>query len=183
VALDEETTNPASYWNQLAADQQAGTFKKCPCGEFNPATYDACHFCQKPLPDRNPHPQTGQPFTPTVNDMEGQYAGVLVSSLGEDGAAIAVTGLKNVALEVLDGYFREVCGQPNLLDDATRPLTDAYFYLDCGHAVFTRAAHGGWTVTPVAEDAPGAVSVTWFSGSVFGPVPVPYARRSDPKIW
>jgi hypothetical protein len=185
VALDEDPTNPATYWNQLAADQQAGTFKRCPCGEFNPGTYDVCHFCQRPLPDadRSAHPQAGQVFTPTEGDMEGVFEGVLVSSLGDDGDAVAVTGAKNTALEALDGYFRKVCGQPNLLDDATRPLTDGYFYLDSGHAVFTRTSDGGWTATPVAEEEPGAVAVTWFRGGVCGPVPQPYARRADPKIW
>ncbi|MFJ4473269.1 hypothetical protein ACIP2X_38045 [Streptomyces sp. NPDC089424] len=177
------TEQPGTYWHDLAADQQAGTYRKCRCGELNPATYDICYSCQTPIPDHSPHPQTGQPFTPTGDDMEGEYAGALVASLGEDGDAIAVTGDKRQALEAIDSYCRHVCGRPNLLDDATRPLTDAYFYLDSGHALFTRTADGGWTVTPVAEDAPGAVPVTWFEGGVYGPVPEPYARRSDPKIW
>ena len=71
----------------------------------------------------------------------------------------------------MDTYFREVCGQPNLLDDATRPLTDAYYYLDSGHAVFTRRPDGGWTVTPAPSNALGAQPVTWFEGGVFRPFP------------
>jgi hypothetical protein len=43
--------SPASYWNELAADQQSGKAKRCRCGEFNPATYDCCYHCQQPLPD------------------------------------------------------------------------------------------------------------------------------------
>ena len=183
MALDEDPNNPAGYWTELAQDQQAGTFKKCQCGEFNPGTYDTCYFCQQPLDDHKPHPQAGQVFTPTGDDMEGCFAEVLVASLGEDGEAIAVTGLKDKALEAIDTYYRVVCGQPNLLDDANARLTDAYYVLDSGHAVFSRTADGGWNVTPTAEDAPGAVAVTWFRGAPVGPMPVPYARRDDPQIW
>lgn len=186
MALDEDPNNPASYWNELAAYQQAGTFKKCRCGELNPGTYDTCHFCQTPLPDtdRHIHPQVGQVFTPSVDDMEGEFAGVLVASLGEDGDAIAVTGIKARALEALDTYYREVCGQPNLLDDANRNLVDAYYYLNSGHAVFARRTDGGWTVTPVAEDSPGAVAVTWWESPGVGSVPVPYVSPAGlPKLW
>lgn len=183
MALDEDPNHPAGYWPRLAEDQAAGTFWKCQCGELNPGDYDTCHFCQRGNPtSESPKPASGV-FTPTADDMEGEFAGILVSSIGEDGAAIALTGVKNLALEALDTYFRQVCGQPNLLDDATRPLTDAYFYLDCGHAVFARTSDGGWTWTPTASDAPRAVPVTWFEGAVNGPVPTPYARLRDPQIW
>lgn len=182
MTLDEDTTNPASYWNQLAADQAAGTFKKCRCGEANPANYDTCHFCQQPLDDHKPHPNTGQAFTPDDNDMEGRYGGILVASLGEDGEAIAVTGSKTAALEAIDSYYREVCGQPNLLDDAGRRLTDAYFALDCGHARFVRRRDGGWNVTECAPSEAGAVEVTWWRGALFGPLPEPYERRGDPTL-
>ncbi|NUS25092.1 MAG: hypothetical protein HOV92_12830 [Streptomyces sp.] len=183
MALHEDATNPATYWNQLAADQQAGTFKKCRCGEFNPATYDSCSFCQQPLPDATPHAHAGQAFTPTADDMEGEFGGVFVASLSEGEEAVALTGDKRQALEAIDTYYRTVCGQANLLDDATRPLADGYFFLDCGHAVFTRRADGGWEVAASAATTPGAVRVTWFSGVMAGPVPEPYARRGDPKIW
>jgi hypothetical protein len=187
MALDEDPNNPASYWPRLSEDQAAGTFWKCPCGEFNPGDYDTCHFCQRGNPKPDPQPDLQGVavgvFTPTVDDMEGEFAGIFVSSLGEDGAAIALTGLKDRALEALDTYFREVCGKPNLLDDATRSLTDAYYYLDSGHAVFTRRPDGGWTVTPAPSNALGALPVTWFEGGVFGPVPEPYARCGDPRIW
>lgn len=105
------------------------------------------------------------PFTPTRDDMEEEYLGVLVSSFDPDGdeGAIALTGDKALALDALDSYFREVCAQPNLLDDASRPLTDAYFYLDSGHAVFTRRPDGGWNVTPAPYTARYAIPVTWFS--------------------
>ena len=115
MALDEEPTSPASYWSSLAASQAAGTFWKCRCGESNPGDYDTCHFCQRPQPDHQPVVRPGTVFTPADDDMEGRFAGVLVASLGEDGDAIALTGAKNQALEALDGYVREVCGQPNLL--------------------------------------------------------------------
>ncbi|MEU5742102.1 hypothetical protein ABZ784_29425 [Streptomyces tendae] len=126
------------------------------------------------------HP--GSVFTPTLADMEECYDGILVASLADTGDAIAVTGSKHRALEALDGYYRTVCGQSNLLDDASRPLTDAYYFLDSGHAVFTRAADGGWRAVPVAEDAPGAVDVTWFRDPS-GPVPEPYTRTGDPRLF
>ncbi|MFJ8657486.1 hypothetical protein ACIRNU_34750 [Streptomyces rochei] len=181
MALDEEPTNPATYWNQLAADQQAGRFWKCRCGEHNPGTYDTCHFCQAPNPTEPPAENTGRVFTPTRDDMEDCYDGILVASLGEDGTAIALTGDKRQALEALDQYYRRVCGQPNLLDDATANLRDAYYWLDCGHALFTRRADGGWDVTPAAENTAGAVPVTWFHAP--GPVPEPYTRHDTAQIW
>lgn len=174
---------PGTYWYNLAQDQQAGTFWKCPCGEFNPGTYDTCHFCQRAQPTPEPPVTAGTVFTPTSNDMEGCFDGILVASLGEDGEVIAVTGDKRAALEAIDTYYRKVCGQPNLLDDATARLTDAYYALDSGHGVFTRTADGGWNVTPTAEDAPGAVAVTWFRGAPVESLPEPYARRNDPSIW
>jgi hypothetical protein len=114
-------------------------------------------------------------FTPTVDDMEGEFGGVLVSSLGEDGDAIAVTGAKERALEALDAYYRIVCGQQNLLDDAGADLTDAYYWLDSGHAVFSRRPDGGWNVIPSASTTPGALAVTWFSCPA-GPVPKPFQQ-------
>jgi hypothetical protein len=181
MALDEDPTSTATYWPSLAASQAAGTFWKCRCGEFNPGDYDTCHFCQHPQPERQAAVQPGEVFTPSRDDMEEEFAGVLVASLGEDGDAIALTGLKDRALEALDTYYRHVCGQPNLLDDPNRPLTDAYYFLDSGHAVFTRTADGGWEATPVAEDVAGAVPVTWLRSPV-GLVPAPYARTSEPKL-
>lgn len=183
MALDEDPNASATYWNQLAADQQAGTFWKCQCGEFNPGTYDTCHFCQKGNPTPEPTDGAGRVFTPARDDMEEFYQGVLVASLGEDGDAIALTGLKDKALEAVDFYFRTVCGQPNLLDDVTASLTDAYFYLDCGHAVFTRRADGGWDVAAASETQAGAMPVTWFRNPGVGPVPRPYERSGDPQIW
>jgi hypothetical protein len=182
MALDEDSTSTATYWPSLDASQQAGTFWRCPCSELNPGDYDTCHFCQRPQPDSGPAVLPGSVFTPTIDDMEEEYSGVLVASLGDDGDAIALTGAKHKALEALDAYYRQVCGQPNLLDDASRPLTDAYYFLDSGHAVFTRRKDGGWDATPVAEDAAGTVPVTWFSTPV-GPVPVPYARAGGPKLF
>lgn len=182
MALDEDPTSTATYWPSLDASQAAGTYWKCICSEFNPGDYDTCHFCQRPQPDPQPAVRPGTVFTPTPDDMEGEFAGVFVASLGDSGDALALTGAKNHALEALDGYYRTVCGQPNLLDDATRPLTDAYFFLDSGHAVFTRTADGGWQATPVAEDAAGAVPVTWFRHPA-GPVPEPYARQDGPRLW
>lgn len=182
MALDEEPTNTATYWPSLAASQAAGTFWSCRCGEMNPGDYDTCHFCQHPQPDPQPDVRAGTVFTPTGTDMEGNFAGALVASVGEDGDAIALTHAKNQALEALDGYFREVCGQPNLLDDATRPLTDAYYFLDSGYGVFTRRADGGWQVTPAGEDTRGAVPVVWFRHPS-GPVPVPYGRHDEPQLF
>ncbi|WP_309032529.1 hypothetical protein [Streptomyces alfalfae] len=181
MALDEEPTSTATYFPSLAASRDAGTAWTCRCGEPNPGDYDTCHFCQHPQPDPQPAARPGTVFTPTDDDMEGAYAGVLVASLGEDGDALALTGFKERALEALDTYYRSVCGRPNLLDDADRPLTDAYFFLDSGHAVFTRHADGGWTAAPTAEDAEGAVAVTWFR-SADGPVPAPYGRHDQPKL-
>ncbi|MER6092513.1 hypothetical protein [Streptomyces bluensis] len=183
MALDEDPNAPGTYWTELAQVQQAGTFKKCQCGEHNPGSYDTCHFCQRPLPDREPAQSAGTVFTPTIDDMEAVYGGVLVASLAEGEEAVAVTGDKREALEAIDTYYREVCGQPNLLDDANARLTDAYYYLDSGHAVFTRSGTGGWEITPSSPTAPGAVAVTWFRGVPVGPVPEPYARRDEPKIW
>ncbi|PSK56987.1 hypothetical protein B0E38_02518 [Streptomyces sp. 111WW2] len=183
MALDENPNRPGSYWHELAADEKAGRFWKCRCGERNPGTYDTCHFCQRPNPTEPPAEDTGRVFTPGPDDMEDCYDGVLVASLGEDGDAIALTGDKRQALEALDQYYRRVCGQPNLLDDAAADLRDAYYWLDAGHALFTRRADGGWTVTAAAEDTPGAVPVVWFSHPSPGPVPVPYAQSSGPKIW
>jgi hypothetical protein len=183
MALDEDPNNPAGYWPRLAEDQAAGKFWKCQCGEFNPGDYDTCHFCQRGNPTPEPV-QPGGPLTPTADDTEGEFAGVLVSSLGEDGDAVALTGVKEKALEALDTYYRQVCGQPNLLDDATRPLTDAYYYLNSGHAVFTRRSDGGWDVTPAAMDAPGAVPVTWLECPGIGPIPQPYTSPDGlQKIW
>lgn len=122
-------------------------------------------------------------FTPTIHDMEASYHGVLVSSLAEGEQAIALTGVKERALEAIDQYYREVCGQPNLLDDADARLTDAYYVLDSGYAVFTRSVQAGWEVTPSSPTTPGAVPVTWFRGAPAGPVPQPYARRNDPTLW
>ncbi|MBZ6102760.1 hypothetical protein [Streptomyces olivaceus] len=122
----------------------------------------------------------GRVFTPGPNDMEDCFDGVLVASLGETGAAIALTGDKRQALEALDQYYRRVCGQPNLLDDTTADLRNAYYWLDCGHALFTRRPDGGWTVTAAAETTPDAVPVTWFHSP--GPVPQPYTRRDDPML-
>lgn len=183
MALDEDPNAPGSYWTQLAQDQHAGSFWKCRCGEHNPGTYDTCHFCQRPNPKPEPAERAGPVFTPTVDDMETSYYGVLVASLAEGEEAIAVTGQKRDALEAIDQYYREVCGQPNLLDNANARLTDAYFYLDCGHAVFTRGGPAGWEVTPSSATASGAVAVTWFRGVPSGPVPEPYARRGDPPLW
>ncbi|MFH9812539.1 hypothetical protein ACH4NO_18325 [Streptomyces olivaceus] len=123
---------------------------------------------------------TGRVFTPGPDDMEDCYDGVLVASLGDTGDAIALTGAKRQALEALDQYYRHVCGQPNLLDDTTADLRDAYYWLDAGHAVFARRPDGGWTVTAAAETTPGAVPVTWFQTP--GPVPQPYTRRDDPML-
>lgn len=183
MALDEDPTSTATYWPSLAASQAAGTSWKCPCSESNPGDYDTCHFCQRPHPDPQlPVARPGTVFTPTDDDMEGRYAGVLVASLGEDGDALALTGAKHTALEALDGYYRTVCAQPNLLDDATRPLTDAYFFLDSGHAVFTRRADGGWDAAPAAEDATGAVAVTWFRAPA-GRVHAPYELADEPQLF
>ena len=121
-------------------------------------------------------------FTPAVDDMEASYDGVLVSSLGEDGEAIALTGHKRNALEAIDQYYRHVCGMPNLLDTPAADLRDAYYYLDSGHAVFTRSGDGGWYVAPASPDTPGAVAVTWFRGAPVTPVPAPYERRNDPTL-
>ncbi|MBZ6207476.1 hypothetical protein KVH31_13310 [Streptomyces olivaceus] len=123
---------------------------------------------------------TGRVFTPGPDDMEDCYDGVLVASLGDTGDAIAVTGDKRQALEALDQYYRRVCGQPNLLDDAAADMRDAYYWLDAGHAVFTRRADGGWTATPTQSSTPGAVPVTWFQAP--GPVPQPYAQRDAPTL-
>lgn len=183
MALDEEPNAPGTYWPQLAEDQQAGTFWKCRCGEHNPGTYDTCHFCQKPNQTPAPAGTAGTVFTPTADDMEACYDGILVSSLAEGEEAIAVTGDKRQALEAIDTYYREICGQPNLLDDADARLTDAYYVLDSGHAVFTRAVTAGWEVTPSSPTAPGALAVTWFRGATVRPMPEPYARRDDPRIW
>ncbi|MGV9226371.1 hypothetical protein ACWDPF_27305 [Streptomyces albogriseolus] len=182
MALDEDPTSTATYWPSLAASQVAGTYWRCVCRELNPGDYDTCHFCQRPQPDTQPMQRPGTVFTPTPDDMEGAYGGVLVASLGDDGDAIALTGAKHTALEALDGYYRTVCRQPNLLDDATRPLTDAYYFLDSGHAVFTRTGDGGWEAVPAAEDTVGAVAVTWFRNPS-GPVPEPYARQDGPHLW
>lgn len=126
--------------------------------------------------------RAGTVLRPTDDDMEGRYAGVLVASLGEDGDALALTGFKEQALEALDTYARSVCGRPNLLDDATRPLTDGYFFLDSGHAVFLRRADGGWDAVPAVVDAAGAVAVTWFRAPA-GPVPAPYERHDGPQLF
>lgn len=186
MALDEDPNAPGTYWPQLAQDQQAGSFWKCRCGERNPGTYDTCHFCQRANPTPEPalgsQQWAGQVFTPTADDMEAVYGGVLVSSLGEGEEAIALTGDKRAGLEAIDQYFREVCGMPNLLDDATVDLRDAYYHLDCGHAVFTRRVDGGWDLTPCSSSTPGAVEVTWFRGAPVGPLPVPYERRGDPTL-
>jgi hypothetical protein len=182
MALDEDTTSTATYWPSLAASQKAGTYWRCQCSEFNPGDYDTCHFCQRPQPTPQAAVRPGTVFTPTPQDMEEEVAGILVASLGEDGDAIALTGAKDKALEALDTYYRTVCGQPNLLNDTTRPLTDAYFFLDSGHAVFTRRADGGWEAAPAAEDTAGAVAVTWLRAPS-GPVPEPYARQGDPSLF
>ncbi|WP_331763172.1 hypothetical protein OG571_47490 (plasmid) [Streptomyces sp. NBC_01369] len=183
MALDEDTNNPASYWNRLAEDQAAGRFWKCQCGESNPGDYDTCHFCQRGNPTPDPVTGVGRVFTPTREDMEECYNGVLVAYLGEDGEAIALTGDKTRALEALDTYYRAVCGQANILDDATANLMDAYYYLDCGYAVFTRRRDGGWEVAASAAMESGAVPVTWFRGAGIGPAPKPYERLGDPQIW
>ncbi|MEU1088950.1 hypothetical protein ACFYPN_16155 [Streptomyces sp. NPDC005576] len=121
-------------------------------------------------------------FAPTLADMEGEYRGVLVSSLG-DGGAIALTDDKRTALEALDTYYRVECGFVNLLDDTSRPLTDAYPYLDSGHAVFTRTPDGGWTHTPVAADTEGAVGVTWLTTIDPRPIPAPYSTAPEVALW
>jgi hypothetical protein len=128
-------------------------------------------------------PEAGRVFTPGREDMEECYDGILVASIGEDGDAIALTSEKHRALEAMDQYFREVCDQPNLLDDVGADLRDAYYWLDCGHAVFVRRVDGGWDVTEAPAGAPGAVPVTWFRRPATGPIPEPYARRGDPRIW
>lgn len=48
MALDEDVSNPASFWNQLAHAEKDGTAQLCPCGESNPGHYDSCYFCQRP---------------------------------------------------------------------------------------------------------------------------------------
>lgn len=183
MSLDEEPSSPASYWNSLAASQEAGTFWKCRCGEFNPGDYDTCHFCQGGQPASDPRPREGDAFIPTSSDMVGEFVGVLVAFTAEGEGAVALTGRKDLALAAIDTCFRTVCGQPNLLDDPARPLMDAYFYLDSGHAVFTRCADGGWDAVPAPSEATHAVPVTWFSGGATGPIPDPYAPAGESALW
>jgi hypothetical protein len=124
------------------------------------------------------------PFNPSTDDMAGLYAGVLVDLLGEGDGAIALTGDKCRALEAFDTYYRMDCGFPNLLDNPDADLATAYYFLDSGHAVFTRTPDGGWLATPAAADAPGAVPVTWFdAASATSPVPVPYSQPSGARLW
>lgn len=39
------------YWSELGRSQLAGTATTCPCGCLNPALWDACQECQRPIPD------------------------------------------------------------------------------------------------------------------------------------
>jgi hypothetical protein len=124
------------------------------------------------------------PFTPTVDDMAGTYAGVLVADLAEGDRAIALTGDKRLALEAFDTYYRVECGFPNLLDDLDADLASAYYFLDSGHAVFTRAPDRGWEATPCTADTPGAVPVTWFDAAAAAlPAPVPYTTPTSAQLW
>lgn len=123
-------------------------------------------------------------FTPGVDDMAGTYAGVLVTEVGEGERVIAFTGDKTLALEAIDTYYRVECGFPNLLDDSQADLTSAYYFLDSGHALFTRTGDGGWAATPTAAHTPGAVPVTWFNADeVTLPVRAPYTPSDAPQIW
>ncbi|MGA4867502.1 hypothetical protein ACPB9J_33245 [Streptomyces lavendulocolor] len=123
-------------------------------------------------------------FTPGADDMTGTYAGVLVAELGEGERVIALTGDKTLALEAIDTYYRVECGFPNLLDDHTADLTTAYYFLDSGHAVFTRTGDGGWTATPTGSDSPGAVPVTRFNADeVTLPVRAPYTQADSARIF
>ncbi|MEU9849323.1 hypothetical protein [Streptomyces sp. NPDC047985] len=122
------------------------------------------------------------PFVPARDDIEDEFQGVLVASF-EDGGAIALTVDKARALEALDTYYRQVCGFTNILDDPNRPLTDAYYFLDSGHARFYRTEGGGWEAIPVAASAEGAVGVTWLTEPGPRPVPVPYAAPSKAALW
>lgn len=175
------TDSSASYWTSLAASQTAGTAWLCRCGESNPGDYDTCHFCQQSQPATEP--ARGDVFVPGADDMAGEFAGVLVASIAEGEGVIALTGRKDRALAAIDQYLRTVSGQPNILDDANRPLTDAYFDLDCGYAAFHRFGDGSWEAMPAPHNTPLAIRVTWFYGATPGPLPDPYARQDGGPLW
>ena len=49
-------------------------------------------------------------FTPTVDEMEGEWEGVLVCSVSEDGDVIALTGDHKKAVRAITVYRREMAG-------------------------------------------------------------------------
>lgn len=44
----DQSGGAGTYESDLAAAKRAGTAWGCICGEDNPPSYDACHFCQRP---------------------------------------------------------------------------------------------------------------------------------------
>jgi hypothetical protein len=127
-------------------------------------------------------PACGEAFVPTPDDMAGEFAGVLVASIADGEGVIALTGRKDRALAAIDQYLLTVSSQP-ILDTATRPLTDAYFDLDGGYAVFHRHGDGSWEAVPAPHNTPLAIPVTWFYGATPGPLPDPYARQDGVLLW
>ncbi|MFF1298205.1 MULTISPECIES: hypothetical protein [unclassified Streptomyces] len=49
-------------------------------------------------------------FTPTVDEMEGEWEGVLLCSIGEDGDVIALTDNHEKAVRAITVYRREMAG-------------------------------------------------------------------------
>lgn len=114
-----------------------------------------------------------RPFTPTIGDMEAEYYGVLITTLGEHGdMAIAVTDDHRKALAALNRYYREICGHLNCLNRPQLTQADAYQHMDSRTVLFLKAPpeeadEWAWMTVP-AGDSPHGIHVTRFH-----PYPIP----------
>lgn len=120
-------------------------------------------------------------FTPTIDDMEAEYDGVLVASIGEHGeSAIAVTSDTTAAYQALTRYYRDICDQP-LLDDPDATEADAYKCLEVRQVSFHHTVIDDcptWKITPAAPSAPHALHVTFLNRTGHDPTP-PYNLPED----
>lgn len=97
-------------------------------------------------------------FTPTVDQMEGEWEGVPVCSLGEDGDLIALTDDAARAVTAMNAYRREMSGCLYNPEFDTAAATD----LQAECAVFTwepEDAECPWTVRFAAEREDQAVHI------------------------
>lgn len=124
-------------------------------------------------------------FIPTIDDMEAEYDGVLLCTLGDDGDVImAVTGDKAKALAAFTRYFREQCGVDHLLNDPDLTAADARRHMEVNRVLFHHepADDQGtptWITTAAAEWIPESVDVTYLHREPITADPKPSAQTEQ----